>query len=292
MSSGTSLGSYYERAIQAIIRPPKKTYSEGCLGPPLFNLGSGRNYRRIDQQIKHEGELIEISIFMLYDERFPCYVPPNLILFCHCNASNRLECMQYLQFLPKEYAIAGFDFIGCGNSSGDYITLGIKESQQIRTIVQVLGVQFRKLILWGRSMGAVSVLMYGEAAISVVDSPFYTLKSLGKDQVKSHASQAPKCLISCLFPCLWSCVKNDIKKRTNVDVGKLNTVNAVKKMNAHQTVIFISGRNDDLVSPKHTERLYNAFVGTKKALVMVEGGHNCRRSRETFAEVMRLIDSY
>lgn len=98
---------------------------------------------------------------MVYDTKNPCYVPPNIILFCHCNASNRLECMQYLEFLPSDYAIAGFDFLGCGNSEGDYITLGIKESQQIRTIAKVLDDQFRKVVLWGRSMGAVSVLMYG-----------------------------------------------------------------------------------------------------------------------------------
>ena len=76
---------------------------------------------------------------MVYESVDPNYVPPNLILFCHCNASNRLECMQYLEFLPREYAIVGFDFIGCGNSDADYITLGIRESQQIRTIVKVLG---------------------------------------------------------------------------------------------------------------------------------------------------------
>jgi hypothetical protein len=46
--------------------------------------------------------------------------------------------MQYLNYLPSNYGIAGFDFIGCGNAKGDYITLGIRESQQIKTIVKVL----------------------------------------------------------------------------------------------------------------------------------------------------------
>lgn len=98
---------------------------------------------------------------MQYEPDKPNRIPPNLILFCHCNSSNRLECMQYLEFLPADYAIAGFDFIGCGNSDGDYITLGVKESQQIRTIVQVLSQHYRRVVLWGRSMGAVSVLLYG-----------------------------------------------------------------------------------------------------------------------------------
>lgn len=156
-----SISKYYEHAIQAIIRPPRKTYEQDSLGPSVFSIKADCNFRRIDQQIRHGTDIIELSIFMNYDPANPNYIPPNLILFCHCNASNRLECMQYLEFLPFNYAIAGFDFIGCGNSEGDYITLGIKESEQIRTIVNVLTGQFGQIVLWGRSMGAVSVLMYG-----------------------------------------------------------------------------------------------------------------------------------
>lgn len=115
--------------------------------------------------------------------------------------------------------------------------------------------------------------------MSVVDSPFYTLKDLGKDQVKHHVKKVPECLVSCIFPLLWSCAKSDIKKRTNVDVGKLSTVKAVRKMNPNQIVIFIAGRDDSLVNPRHTERLYEAFPGSKKALVMVDGDHNCRRTK-------------
>lgn len=123
---GRSFSAYYEQAIQAIIRPPKNTYSKDSLGPNLFCLAGGRSYQRIDQEIIHDNVIIETSTFMAYEPDKPNRIPPNLILFCHCNSSNRLECMQYLEFLPRDYAIAGFDFIGCGNSDGDYITLGVK----------------------------------------------------------------------------------------------------------------------------------------------------------------------
>jgi len=73
-------------------------------------------------------------------------------------------------------------------------------------------------------------------------------------------------------------VKSGIKKRTNVDVDKFTTVKAVRKMNPTQTVIFLAARNDELVNPKHTEKLYNAFRGAKKALIMVDGGHNSYRN--------------
>ena len=50
-------------------------------------------------------------------------------------------------------------------------------------------------------------------------------------------------------------------------------------MNSNQAVIFIASRSDDLVDPKHAEKLYDAFAGKKKALIMVDGGHNCRRTK-------------
>jgi fermentation-respiration switch protein FrsA (DUF1100 family) len=121
--------------------------------------------------------------------------------------------------------------------------------------------------------------MYGVAAISIVDSPFSSMKELGKDQVKTHTKGAPSCLISCIFPFLWSCIKNDIKKRANVNINDLNTIDAVRRMKPDQIVVFIASRHDSLVSPSHTEKLYNAFPGKKKGLIMVDGDHNTHRNQ-------------
>lgn len=78
-----------------------------------------------------------------------------------------------------------FDFAGCGNSDGEYISLGVHETNDVETIIkflrQKIGVQC--IALWGRSMGAVTALRYAskdsELACIVIDSPFKSLKSLG-----------------------------------------------------------------------------------------------------------------
>lgn len=45
---GGSFSAYYEQAVQAIIRPPKNTYTKDSLGPNPFSLAGGRSYQRID----------------------------------------------------------------------------------------------------------------------------------------------------------------------------------------------------------------------------------------------------
>lgn len=95
-----------------------------------------------------------------------------------------------------------FDFAGCGMSEGEYVSLGYHESDDLEIVVDYL----RKLPgrvstigLWGRSMGAVTALMYAEKDLSiggmVLDSPFSDLKVLVKDLAKSN-TKAPSLVIS------------------------------------------------------------------------------------------------
>lgn len=228
-------------------------------------------------------------MYLPMDEFNPNYTPPNLILYCHCNASNRLECKQYVDYLPLHYGIASFDFLGCGNAKNMYISLGWRESMQIRTIVNALRPLFRRIIPWGRSMGASSVLMYGEAPIMVVDSPFTSPSRVAKDAMYSNKSPIPKCLVCCCFPCVYCCVRCSVKDRAQYDIGDINNINSVRRMSPQQTIVFIAAKDDDIVLPSHSERLMNNFKGRKR-LLLVEGTHVTRRKRQVFEEVIRLLD--
>lgn len=79
-------------------------------------------------------------------------------------------------------------------------------------------------------MGAVSVLLYGEAPIMIVDSPFVSIRQIGEDHM--YRSKIPKCCVCCFFPCVWQCVKSSVKKRAEYDLNDVNTAKAVKKMSA------------------------------------------------------------
>lgn len=55
-----------------------------------------------------------------------------------------------------------FDFRGCGNSSEEYVTLGLREKFDLTFILRIVSDALRpeRIYLWGRSMGAATVIHY------------------------------------------------------------------------------------------------------------------------------------
>ena len=44
--------------------------------------------------------------------------------------------MEYIgNLLKQKIAVCGFDFCGCGNAEGDYLTMGYYEQQDIKLVV-------------------------------------------------------------------------------------------------------------------------------------------------------------
>ena len=58
--------------------------------------------------------------------------------------------------------LCAFDFNGCGNAEGEYISLGFYEKMQVSLVIGELrkDQKIGNLALWGRSMGAVTALLY------------------------------------------------------------------------------------------------------------------------------------
>lgn len=101
----------------------------------------------------------------------------------------------------------------------DTISLGYREAEQTRTVVEFLKSKDYQVVLWGRSMGAATALLYGKADFIVADSSFKSFKSLCKQVAKEHAPKAvPNCMINCFFPCVFMKLKKDIDKKANYDV--------------------------------------------------------------------------
>jgi pimeloyl-ACP methyl ester carboxylesterase len=68
----------------------------------------------------------------------------------------------YLGDLLPFFNVASFDCSGSGLSEGNYVTLGYCEKEDLRSVIKHLKRDFglRNFILWGRSMGAVTALLY------------------------------------------------------------------------------------------------------------------------------------
>ena len=93
--------------------------------------------------------------------------------------------MEYLgSFIKQNLALCTFDFSGCGNADGEYVTLGYYEQEDLRLVTEYIRTldSINYLAIWGRSMGAVTSMLYLSKTIdikgAVFDSPFKSLKSL------------------------------------------------------------------------------------------------------------------
>ena len=123
----------------------------------------------------HEGKKIMLTMIT------PSHKNYKIILYLHGNSSCRVESLTLFPFLPSGFSLAAFDFIGCGNNEeAEIISLGVRESEQIATVVKYLRSHHYEVILWGRSMGAASALKYGKADVIVADSSFRSMKKLCK----------------------------------------------------------------------------------------------------------------
>lgn len=71
--------------------------------------------------------------------------------------------MEYLgKFIKNNIALCTFDFSGCGNAEGEYVTLGYYEQEDLRLVIEhIKTLDFiNYLAIWGRSMGAVTTMLY------------------------------------------------------------------------------------------------------------------------------------
>lgn len=88
------------------------------------------------------------------------------------------------RYLPKGYSVFSFDFSGSGLSDGEYVSLGYYEAMDLDTVVSYLDMSedVKSVVLWGRSMGAVSALAYAknDPSISclILDSAFCKLTNI------------------------------------------------------------------------------------------------------------------
>lgn len=186
-SRGVSSGRYDFKIWNLIIRPPRVAYDESELGPSEFVAGGVRASRRDFQLRTSRGALLACSYFA---PTAPGRCP--VVVYLHGNSSSRLEAMQLVgALLSQRLALFCFDAAGCGRSSGDYVSLGWHERDDLQAVLAYV----RSLPgctgvgLWGRSMGAATALMHAsrdkELAALCLDSSYASLLQLMEEFGKS-----------------------------------------------------------------------------------------------------------
>jgi pimeloyl-ACP methyl ester carboxylesterase len=282
--SGMSISELTEKAINAIIRPPRKTYNPLDL-PIFFTAADGRKYIRHPLNFRNKRhQKIVGSLYVMEGVDAMSNIP--CVLYLHGNASSQYEG-QFLvpNLCPYNIAVYCFDFAGCGASDGEYISLGYYETQDIELILTSLtnSFQFCKYILWGRSMGAACSILVNHPQLvgRVCDSTFTSINEVCSAIASSMG--VPSLLIS---PALWY-LKFNVSNKADFN---MNSVVPEEQARKDMPVPLIVGHavDDEFIPIEQGRRVFEAYCGEDKEFVALNNGHNGKRTREWIMRACRM----
>ena len=278
MSLLTNLfGGSYEDLWKAVIRPNRDDYKEEDLGPDKFQINH-KYFKRTDFSITNKRNLkLMCSFWEPYDEereyvRLPC------VVYLHGNSSSRCEALAEIKYLlPLNITVFAFDFSGCGKSQGEYISLGWYEREDVESVIEYLRKtnKVSTIGLWGRSMGAVTAIMYGDRDPSiagmVLDSAFASLKELIEELVKERVN-----LPNFIVNQATKLVKSTIMKKAKFNLDEIEPKKYAVR--CFIPALFCHANNDTFVDKHHCKDLSEVYAGDKN-VIYVDGNHNSARPR-------------
>ncbi|CAN0898547.1 Uncharacterized protein YqkD [Linum grandiflorum] len=273
-----------EQLVNFIIRPPRAEYNpKHDLLEPEFMLG-GKLYQRKDVEIKNSrGDVLQCSHYVPIVS--PEGKPLPCVIYCHGNSGCRADASEAaIILLPSNITVFTLDFSGSGLSGGDHVTLGWYEKDDLRSVVNYLRQDGNVSLigLWGRSMGAVTSLMYGahdpSIAGMVLDSPFSDLVDLMMELVDTYKFRLPRFTIKFAIQYM----RKAIQKKAKFDITDLNTIKVAKS--CFVPALFGHANEDDFIKPHHSDRIYEAYMGDKN-IIKFEGDHNSPRPQFYFDSI-------
>ncbi|KAG5011348.1 hypothetical protein JHK87_019863 [Glycine soja] len=201
-----------EQFINFVIRPPRAEYNpDQYLWEKEFTL-AGRTYQRQDLEA---------------NTSLPC------VIYCHGNSGCRADANEAaVILLPSNITVFTLDFSGSGLSDGDYVSLGWHEKDDLKMVVSYLrsNKQTSCIGLWGRSMGAVTSLLYGaedpSIAGMVLDSAFSNLYDLMMELVDVYKIRLPKFTVKMAVQYM----RRVIEKKAKFDIMNLNCLQGDKNV--------------------------------------------------------------
>ena len=262
-----------QEAVNAIIRPPRHTYKLDTL--PLF-IKSSHETVYIRHPINFTNQRNQKIIGSVYVESshevsdgWPC------VIFMHGNASSQNEGIFLIPNLCK-YGIAVFlyDCAGCGDSGGDYVSLGYYESKDVSFLIQQLMITLNlgPFVIWGRSMGAISSIMADHSNVKgiIADSTFSSLTDLCYSIAVDFG--VPKVFIS---PLIWW-LKLSIKDIAGFDINNVIPIEYARQ--PRRAPLVLGHAIDDKFIPfTQGKQVVEAYSNKDKLFMEFDGGHNGNR---------------
>eukprot|EP00756_Hemistasia_phaeocysticola_P065799 Hpha_TRINITY_DN8796_c0_g1::TRINITY_DN8796_c0_g1_i1::g.45266::m.45266 len=284
------LSQQWDELCGLIIRPQRCRYELAHLGPPRFTI-DGKIYHRVDSEVTNpRGLVLRCSHFEPTpserpSERMPC------VVYLHGNCGSRVDALESVTWLlPAGITVFSFDFSGSGMSDGEHVSLGYYEKQDLCAVVDYLHDQGRtsRIGFWGRSMGAVTAIMYASRDSSVggivCDSPFSSLQDIIQDIVTGYKSWIPRMAVRLAVRTL----RQSILDRAQFDISLLDTCEYAKASDV--PAIIAHGKEDTLVSWEHSQKVKDSYRGDHR-LFWISGDHNSERPEYFYDAVTKFFST-
>ncbi|KAG5242281.1 hypothetical protein OIU77_029390 [Salix suchowensis] len=265
-----------DQFINFVIRPPRADYNpDQYLWEKDFTL-AGRAYKRQDLELANaRGHTLRCSHYL--PSPFPEDTPLPCVIYCHGNSGCRADANEAaVILLPSNITVFALDFSGSGLSDGDYVSLGWHERDDLKVVVSYLrsNKQISCIGLWGRSMGAVTSLLYGaedpSIAGMVLDSAFANLFDLMMELVDVYKIRLPKFTIKMAVQYMrWV-----IQKKAKFDIMDLNCLKVAPK--TFIPALFGHASEDKFIQPHHADLIFDSYAGDKN-MIKFDGDHNSSR---------------
>ena len=275
----------FEQAVQAFVRPPRARYDISQLGPRAFPFG-GKAYRRQDATCANKrGEVVRYSVWRGVDQ-----TERKTLVYVHANAGCRLEALSVLgPCLQMGFQVIALDCAGSGLSGGEHTTLGWRERDDVRAVIDAE--DCGQVTLWGRSMGAATALLYAatrdpNVTALILDSPFQSLRQLALDVVQAALGgselngAARVASIGAL-----RLVRGAVRRRAGFDIYDVDVERHAREC-ACPTLV-LCALDDALVPPAHSHAVHAALPHAE--LCVCPGTHNSVRPRGVSQRVERFL---
>ncbi|MBB3639142.1 alpha/beta hydrolase [Variovorax atrisoli] len=188
------------------------------------------------------------------------------ILLLHGVRSDRRQMTQRARFLHRlGYSVLWIDLPAHGESSGDRITFGARESLGVKAALGYLEREMPNAPIGviGVSLGAASTVLAGQdprVRAVVLESMYPTIDDAVANRLKHYLGPLGTSLAPLL---LWQ-----LPMRSGIDTAQLRPVAQVGAL--HAPVFVISGSRDWHTTPAETQQVFEA-AGHPRELWIVEG---------------------
>jgi fermentation-respiration switch protein FrsA (DUF1100 family) len=191
------------------------------------------------------------------------------VLLVHSIRSNRVEMMSRAQFLNEQgYTVLLIDLQAHGETPGDRITFGVRESEDVEAAAAYLRNSFpgERIAAIGVSLGAAAIVLAKNPLrldAVVLESLHPTIKEAVENRLRLHLGQ--------VGPVFSPLLLSQLSFRLNTSPDELNPISRIGDLNA--PLLLISGTDDRHTTVAEAERLFNAARQPKEIWIVPGGGH-------------------